>query len=106
MVNFNFTEWVILGLVLVLGWVLGLASRSGGGKWKNQLEAERRAHEDYRRDSDARYAELERTRPAVVDRDADVRQRDSAVDNLDLRDRGHDQDVDAQGRTVIRPNRP
>jgi hypothetical protein len=88
-VSFTFTEWIILALVLVLGWVLGLMSRSGGTKWRRQLDAERRAHEDYRRDSDARYAELERSRAAhrdTVHRDGDVRH-DSAIDNLDLRNR-------------------
>ena len=88
MVSFTFTEWVILGLVLVLGWLLGLMSRSGGARYRRELEAERRAHEIYRRDSEARYAELERSRPAVVHRDGDpVPNRSSSIDNLDLRDR-------------------
>ena len=38
---FTTNQWAILFLVLVLGWVLGLASRSGGRKWKQALGAER-----------------------------------------------------------------
>lgn len=32
------TEWTALGLTLVAGWLFGLASSSGGKKWKRQLE--------------------------------------------------------------------
>ncbi|WCT72155.1 hypothetical protein PQ455_10920 [Sphingomonas naphthae] len=38
---FTTNQWAILFLVLVLGWVLGLASRSGGARWKRALAAER-----------------------------------------------------------------
>ncbi len=32
------TEWAALGFTLVAGWFFGLASSSGGKKWKRQLE--------------------------------------------------------------------
>lgn len=58
---------LILVLVLIGGWLLGLASSSGGRKWKDRYLAERDAHAAYRRDADtrvaaadARTAELER----------------------------------------------
>ncbi|MBA2918177.1 hypothetical protein GON01_04230 [Sphingomonas sp. MAH-20] len=77
--------WLILGLTLVLGWVLGLMSRSGGGRWKRELAAEREAHATYRRDAEARIGELERENARYR---ADLPPRDrpaSAIDNLDLR---------------------
>jgi hypothetical protein len=37
------TQWAILALVLVLGWVLGLLSRSGGGRYRRELAEERAA---------------------------------------------------------------
>lgn len=109
--------WMILGLTLVLGWVLGLMSRSGGKKWKTELHRERKEHEAAIRNRDtqiealkARNMEYERSRPAVAPHPADdVRHRDSALDNLDLTRRGgdtaHRDDFDG-GRTVIRPTRP
>ena len=79
MVTFTPTQWIILLLVLVLGWILGLMSRSGGGKWKRELAAERELHAESRRSYEARIAELERGRP--------VEDRGGAIDNLDLRRR-------------------
>ena len=99
MASFTPEFWLILGLTLVLGWVLGLMSRSGGGRWKRELRTEREAHaaalrerDERLREADARIAELERTRPATAYRDdldtrEDLRRRDSAIDNLDLTDR-------------------
>ncbi len=46
----------VLGLVLVGGWLLGLASSSGGRKWKERYATEREAHAAYRRDADQRIA--------------------------------------------------
>lgn len=67
------TQWAVLALVLLLGWVLGLLSRSGGKKWKHELAAERSSraaerkdYEDRLRASDARFAELERRRPTTT----------------------------------------
>lgn len=54
--SFTTNQWVILGLVLVLGWVLGLASRGGGRKWRRELERERAA----RIAAEKRIGELER----------------------------------------------
>ena len=85
MVTFTPSEWVILFLVLVLGWVLGLMSRSGGRRWKRELAAERDAHAATRRDYDARIAELERDRAAVRRDTVVTERRDGTIDNLDLR---------------------
>ena len=93
------------------GWVLGLMSRSGGKKWKLELERERKEHQAAIRNRDAqidaakaRIAELERDRPATAYRsDADVRDqradlrhepRESVIDKLDLTRRGRDRDGD------------
>lgn len=70
---FTTNQWAILFLVLLLGWLLGLISRSGGAKWRRAYETERDARIEERREHDAalaaanaRVAELERARPAVV----------------------------------------
>jgi hypothetical protein len=62
------TGLVILALVLVAGWLLGLASSSGGRKWKERYAAERDAHAAARRDADARVAEADR-RHAELERE-------------------------------------
>jgi hypothetical protein len=54
------TGLVILGLVLVAGWLLGLASSTGGKKWKTRYLAERDAHAAYRKDADTRVADADR----------------------------------------------
>ncbi len=51
--NFGTNEWVVLFLVLVLGWLLGLVSRSGGAKWRRAYEAERDARIEEQRDHEA-----------------------------------------------------
>lgn len=68
MTGFTTNQWAILALVLLLGWLLGLMSRSGGGKWRRSYEAERsdalrtRAEADARlATANARIAELERS---------------------------------------------
>lgn len=74
------TQWAILALVLLLGWVLGLLSRSGGKKWKQELAAERasraeerKGYEERLRANDARVeasnkriVELEKHVPATA----------------------------------------
>lgn len=40
---FTTNQWVIIGLVLLLGWFLGLFTLSGGRKWKKAFEQERAA---------------------------------------------------------------
>jgi predicted flap endonuclease-1-like 5' DNA nuclease len=69
MPEFTTNQWAILFLVLVLGWLLGLISRSGGKKWKRAYEAERDARIDEQRaleTANARIVELESQRAAVV----------------------------------------
>jgi predicted flap endonuclease-1-like 5' DNA nuclease len=74
------TQWAILALILLLGWVLGLLSRSGGKKWKQELAAERASRAEERKGyeerlrandarveaSNARIIELEKHAPAAV----------------------------------------
>lgn len=43
--GFTANQWAIVGLVLVLGWLLGLMSRSGGARWKQAYEGEQAARE-------------------------------------------------------------
>ena len=67
MPEFTTNQWAILFLVLVLGWLLGLVSRSGGKKWKRAYQAERDARADEQAELEAaraRVAELEAARPA------------------------------------------
>ena len=73
MPTFTTNQWVVVFLVLLLGWLLGLISRSGGAKWRRAYEAERdgrieenREHAAALEAANARIAELERARPAVV----------------------------------------
>ena len=61
------TQFAALALCLIAGWFFGLASSSGGKKWKARYAAEREAHGAYRKQGDtslaaanARVAELER----------------------------------------------
>lgn len=68
MLSFTTNQLVVLVLVLVLGWLLGLASRSGGAKYRRQAEAERaraEAAEARIEAANARIAELERHAPPV-----------------------------------------
>ncbi len=53
MENFTGNGWMILGLVLVVGWLLGLLSRSGGAKWKKAYNTEHSAHVALRKEYDA-----------------------------------------------------
>lgn len=50
--GFTANQWAILALVLILGWLLGLLSRSGGARWRRAYEEER----DARKADDARLA--------------------------------------------------
>ena len=70
--DFTINQWAIIALVFILGWLLGLASRSDR-RWRRQYEEERAAHEALRRDHDTRIAaanaritELERHEPHVA----------------------------------------
>jgi len=67
MPEFTTNQWAILFLVFVLGWLLGLISRSGGKKWKRAYEAERDARADEQAELEAaraRIAELDAVTPA------------------------------------------
>jgi predicted flap endonuclease-1-like 5' DNA nuclease len=66
--EFTTNQWAILFLVLVLGWLLGLVSRSGGKKWRRAYEAERDARAGEQAELEAaraRIAELEAAPPAA-----------------------------------------
>ncbi len=82
---FTLTQWAILALVFVAGWLLGLASHSGGRKWRDRYAAEREAHAAARRDADARVAA------------AETRARDLEQDHARLR---------SAERVTIAPRRP
>jgi predicted flap endonuclease-1-like 5' DNA nuclease len=61
--GFTANQWAILALVLILGWLLGLLSRSGGARWRRAYEEERVARqtaESRIAASNQRVAELER----------------------------------------------
>jgi len=66
--EFTTNQWAVLFLVLVLGWLLGLISRSGGKKWKRAYEAERDARADEQAELEVartRVAELEAAQPSA-----------------------------------------
>ncbi len=52
------TQWVVLLLVLVGGWLLGLASHSGGRRWRDRYTTERDAHAVTRREAEAHRADI------------------------------------------------
>jgi hypothetical protein len=47
------TQYAVLALLLVAGWLFGLASASGGQRWRERYAAERDAHAATRRELDA-----------------------------------------------------
>lgn len=54
------TQLAALGLTLVGGWFLGLASRSGGAKWRERYQDEELEHARYRDEAESRIRGLER----------------------------------------------
>jgi len=67
------TQYAALALVLIAGWLLGLASSSGGKKWKQRYRDEEAAHKAYRAEvaadlktRDTRLKELEVERDRLV----------------------------------------
>ncbi len=76
------TQWAVLALCLVAGWLLGLASHPGGGKWKARYLAERDAHAGYRRDADARVAEVRTGESQAV---ADLKARTAELERENAR---------------------
>lgn len=66
MLTLSTNQWVILLLVLVLGWLLGLLTRSPGAKWRHrwqEQQALREAAEARAASAEARLAEIERGTP-------------------------------------------
>ena len=75
MQSFTVTEWAIVALVFVAGWLLGLASHPGGRKWRERYAAEREAHAEARREADARVAAVEaQHREALAQREVAARE--------------------------------
>ncbi|HWK35847.1 hypothetical protein [Sphingomonas sp.] len=62
------TQFAVLALCLIAGWLLGLASASGGSRWRNRLREVEAEHAAYRADAEARIkaAEAERDRLAAA----------------------------------------
>jgi predicted flap endonuclease-1-like 5' DNA nuclease len=61
--GFTANQWAILALVLILGWLIGLLSRSGGARWRRAFEEEqvlRQRTEASLSAANARIVELER----------------------------------------------
>ena len=83
MLAFTVTQWAILALVFVAGWLLGLASHPGGRKWRDRYAAEREAHAAARKDADARIAAAKTDADARVAA-ADARHRDLERDHARL----------------------
>jgi hypothetical protein len=48
------THYIVFALLFVAGWLFGLASHPGGGKWKARYAAERDANARYRSETDTR----------------------------------------------------
>ncbi|GAA0733397.1 hypothetical protein GCM10009106_15980 [Sphingomonas japonica] len=63
------TQFAVLAVCLIAGWLFGLASAPGGKKWKERLRAEEAAHRETRAEiatRDARLREIERERDAAL----------------------------------------
>ncbi|WP_033919648.1 hypothetical protein [Sphingomonas sp. 37zxx] len=59
------TQFAVLALCLIAGWLFGLASHPGGRKWKERFRAEEAAHQATRDElaiRDTRIREIERDR--------------------------------------------
>ena len=69
MISFSTSEWAIIALVFLLGWILGLMSRNGGARWRRELEAERHARAEDRRAYETELADRDRLVTTRADRD-------------------------------------
>ena len=109
------TQFAVLALLLIAGWLFGLASHPGGRKWKDRYVAERDAHATMRKDLEARLAEangriatLESAPVAVApDHDARVTELERENARLSAVDRGignRSTDVDARIGELEREN--
>src|SRR3546814_13786115 len=68
METFSTDQWIILLLVLLLGWLLGLLTRSGA-KWRHAYhdeEGRRKAAEARAAEAEARLHEIEKRRPPAA----------------------------------------
>ncbi|MEG3165902.1 hypothetical protein U1701_14990 [Sphingomonas sp. PB2P19] len=54
------TQFAVLALLFIAGWLFGLASHPGGRKWKTRYLAERDANAAARRDGDVRATAAEK----------------------------------------------
>lgn len=72
------TQFVALGLTLIGGWLLGLASSSGGARWRERYQDEEIEHANYRHQAENDLKEANRR---VRDLEAEVArlQRDAAA---------------------------
>ena len=74
------TQFAVLALVLLAGWLFGLASSSGGKKWKQRYRDEEAAHKAYRAEvaADLKTRD-ERLREIEVERDRLAKERSTAT---------------------------
>ncbi len=74
------TQFAVLALLLFAGWLLGLASSSGGKKWKQRFRDEEAAHKAYRTEvaTELRTRD-ERLREIEVERDRLAKERGTAT---------------------------
>lgn len=64
------TQFAVLAVCLLAGWLFGLASAPGGRKWKDRLRETELAHATYRKDADQRVRDAEaRAKTAEAERD-------------------------------------
>ncbi|KQM87648.1 hypothetical protein ASE67_08160 [Sphingomonas sp. Leaf23] len=74
------TQFAVLALVLLAGWLFGLASSSGGKKWKQRHRDEEAAHKAYRAEvaADLKTRE-EHLREVEAERDRLAKERSTAA---------------------------
>lgn len=96
MPDFTTNQWVVLLLVLVLGWFLGLFTLSGGRKWRKGFEQERAARIAADAECDrlsARLTELEGERERRIaleqERDQHVARAAAANDRIAQLEKDH-----------------
>lgn len=64
------TQFAVLAVCLIAGWLFGLASAPGGRKWKDRLREAEAAHATYRKDAEQRVKDAEaRANSAEAERD-------------------------------------
>lgn len=74
---FTTNQWAVIGLVLIMGWLLGLLTRSGAGRWRRAFEQERERRIAIERERDAHVARLteyegERERRIALEEERDA----------------------------------